>query len=240
MSLLGWVPFSFPPDTSLYFLNRLPPRTMPPPEEPSLSVKLSLSPSAYSFSNPAPPVLALTIESHADRPLTLFTRNTPFHPRSGLTSACFLIIDTADNTPIPQSTIRIQRGPLSRMRGSGDEKYFLTLYPHTPTVVSTGFTRGSTRACGADGLEGGHRYKVGVARGGLMGVWWRWGVREEMLVDRESLDWNLSGLEPEPVPLKVGEIAWVEFSVDDWSVYMFVAFLWVRLVSNIRGKKVAP
>jgi hypothetical protein len=216
---------------------------MPPPEEPSLSVKLSLSPSAYTFSNPAPPVLALTIESHANRPLTLFTRNTPFHPRSGLTNACFLIIDTADNTPIPQSTIRIQRGPLSRMRGSGDEKYFLTLYPHTPTEVSTGFTRGgtvppqrraivergweldergneqkirrSTRACGADGLEGGHRYKVGVARGGLMGVWWRWGVREEMLVDRESLDWNLSGLEPEQVPLKVGEIEWVEFSVYD-------------------------
>lgn len=75
--------------------------------------------------------------------------------------------------------------------------------------------RRSIEACGVDGLEGGHRYKVGVAREELMGIWWRWGVKEDMLVEPKSLRWNLSHLKPERVPLNVGEIEWVEFSVDD-------------------------
>lgn len=49
-------------------------------------------------------------------------------------------------------------------------------------------THRSTIGCGVDGLERGHHYKVDVARGGLMGIWWRWGTKEEILVEQGSLD----------------------------------------------------
>lgn len=32
--------------------------------------------------------------------------------------------------------------------------------------------RRSTDACGLDGLERGHRYKVDVKREGIEGIWW--------------------------------------------------------------------
>lgn len=111
--------------------------------------------------------------------------------------------------------------PVSRTRGSGGEKYFRTLHPHTPTVVSSGCARGGTmppqrraivergwerdecgnersirrgsQGCGVDGLKGGHWYKVGVAGGEWMGIWWRWGVKGLI----RSLRWNLSELELE-------------------------------------------
>ena len=40
-------------------------------------------------------------------------------------------------------------------------------------------------------------------------------MKGEMLVEQGSLHWSLSDLEPEQMPLDVGEIGWVEFSVDD-------------------------
>ena len=209
--------------------------------EPELSVKLSLSSSTYCFSNPTPPVLSLTVESHADRPLTIFTWKTPFHPKSGMTQGCFKITDLESNELVPQGTIRLQRLPFSRVRGSSDEMYFLTLQPHTPTVISTGFSRGGgkrprpravvergceldeqgnelkirrgTLSCGIDGLEVGHRYKVGVTRGPLMGLWWRWGSKEEFQVERGALDWTLDSVIPEQVPLEVGPIDEVEFRI---------------------------
>lgn len=209
--------------------------------EPELSVKLSLSSSTYCFSNPTPPVLSLTVESHADRPLTIFTWQTLFHPKSGMTQGCFKITDLESNELIPQTTIRLQRRPFSRVRGI-DEQYFLTLHPQTPTVVSTGFSRGggnvrpepravvergwvldeqgnelkirrSTRGCGVDGLEVGHRYKVGVTRGPLMGLWWRWGTKEEFQVEPGEPRWTLDEVKPEQVPLEVGPIDEVEFSI---------------------------
>ena len=209
--------------------------------EPELSVKLSLSSSTYCFSNPTPPVLSLTVESHADRPLTIFTWQTPFHPKSGMTQGCFKITDLESNELVPQGTIRLQRLPFSRVRGSSDEMYLLTLQPHTPTIVSTGFSQGggnrpqpravvergwvldeqgnelkirrSTQGCGIDGLEVGHRYKVGVTRGPLMGLWWRWGTKEEFQVEPGEPNWYLSAVTPEQVPLAVGPINEVEFSI---------------------------
>ena len=212
-----------------------------PAFNPELSVKVSISSTTYSFSDFTPPTLALTIESLADRPLTLFTWHTPFDPASGMTQGCFSIIDIASNLPVPQTVIRVQRGPISRARGSGDEKCFLTLQPHVPTIVSTEFSRGAgkrpqpravvergweldeqgnemkirrgTKGCGVDGLEPGHEYKVDVAKGSLMGIWWRWGTKEEILVEPGSLHWNLSDLAPEQSPLEIGNIEGVNFSV---------------------------
>ena len=51
-------------------------------------------------------------------------------------------MDTDSNLPVPQTTIRLQRAPISRAHGSGDEKYFLKLHPHVPAVMSTEFSRG--------------------------------------------------------------------------------------------------
>lgn len=210
--------------------------------EPKLSVKLSLSESTYCFTNSVPPTLSLTIESHADRPLTLFTWETPFNPKLGMVQSCFSITDTVNNTPVPQSSIQFQRQPFSRVRGSGDERFFLTLYPHTPTVVSTAFGRGdtvppepravvergwerdkegkemrirrSTAGCGVDGLEGGHQYRVDIIRGPLMGITWWWGTKEEVMIDQVGPGWNI--LPGEDTPLDIGPIEGVEFNVE-WS-----------------------
>lgn len=211
---------------------------------PELSVKMSLSSTTYSYSNPTPPTLALTIESLADKPITLFNWNTPFHPYMGMVQGGFEVTDIDSELQVPQSEIRIQRLPFSRRRGSGDEEYFLTLQPHTPAVVSTGFSysagkgsrpqpkavvergwvvdeqgnerdlRRSRRGCGVDGLESGHRYKVDVARGKLMGIRWWWGTKEDIMVEPGDLHWNLSELLPEQTPLEIGQIEGVEFSVE--------------------------
>ncbi len=216
---------------------------MSPPEPPNLTVHLSLSPTTYSYSNPTPPTLSLTITSHADRPLTLLTYNTPFHPASGLTQNCFPIYDLTTSTSVKTTSIRVQRMPLSRARGSGDEKYFLTLPPSEPITVSTRFARGnegmrpmskaaaqrereeaerrgharrSVFACGVDGLEPGHRYRVDVAKAGLMSFWWVWGTKEDVLVDAGSRDWGLDSVQVEETPLEiVGEIEGVEFEIEE-------------------------
>lgn len=184
----------------------------------------------------------MTIESLANRSITLFTWETPFCPSLGMVKGCFTITDIDSNLPVPQTMIRHQRLPFSRARGSGDERYFLTLHPHVPAVVSTGFSRGGgerplpkavvergweldeqgnelkirrgTQGCGIDGSESGHRYKVDVVPGSLMGIQWWWGTMEEVMVEPGSLDWNLSGLASEQAPLKIGQIEGVEFSVE--------------------------
>ena len=161
-----------------------------------------------------------------------------------MTQGGFTITDTANNTPVPQTLTRLQRAPPSRVRGSGDEEYFLTLHPLIPTTVSTKFSRGadkppqpraivergweldeqgnerkirrSTKGCGVDGLEGSRPcYKVDVSRGSLMGVWWRWGTKEEMLVDSGATEWTLSSLPAEQTPLEIEQIAGAQFSIGD-------------------------
>lgn len=220
-----------------YFIEKM------PISEPKLSIKQSLSPTTYHFSNPTPPVISLAVESHAENPITLFTWKTPLDPASALTQGGFIITDVGNNTIIQQTSIRLQRTPISRARGSGDEKCFLTLHPHVPTTVSA-FGRGgadvrpqpravvergweldeqgnerkvrrSTKACGVDGLESGHRYRVDVARGELMGIWWRWGTKDDVLVDEGSLDWNLTSFPPEQAPLEIEPINGVEFRVEE-------------------------
>ena len=74
--------------------------------------------------------------------------------------------------------------------------------------------RRSTTACGVDGLEAGHRYRVGVASGPLMGLWWKWGTKEEILVESGSLHRDFTQLEREQIPLEVGKVDGVEFSVE--------------------------
>ena len=51
------------------------------------------------------------------------------------------------------------------------------------------------RAVGADGLQAGHRYTVGVSEG-QSSCWWRYGTREEVLASPESQEWQLGESEP--------------------------------------------
>ena len=214
---------------------------MPPPQVPKLTVQLSLSPTTYSYSNPVPPTLRLNVTSNAERPITLLTFNTPFHPTSGITQDCFPIWDLTTDSGVKTTSVRINRLPLSRARGSGDEQYFLTLSPSETTTISTRFARGnedlrplsraeaqqerekaersgtarrSIFACGVDGLEPDHRYSVSVAKGKLMSFWWVWGTKDDLLVDPESREWGLDNIPAEEAPLEVAEIADVEFNVE--------------------------
>lgn len=74
--------------------------------------------------------------------------------------------------------------------------------------------RRSTQGCGVDGLECGHRYRADIEKARLESVWWRWGEKDEMLVEQGSQDWNLSVLPPEQAQLEVGDIDGVEFSIE--------------------------
>jgi hypothetical protein len=213
---------------------------------PSLSVTLALSPTKYSFSDPVPPTLSLAIESHAKEPITVLTWAKPFHPQSALEKEGFEIFDLTTSSSVTQVVARIQRTPFSRVRGSSDEEYFLTLHPHTPITISTFFNSGGSAdirpypksivergleldehgnetgtrrpefACGVDGLEPGHRYRLSVNRERVVNSWWRWGTKEDgILVAKGSLDWSLSSVESEVGPLEVGEINSVEFSIEE-------------------------
>ncbi|KAL8849344.1 MAG: hypothetical protein Q9221_005695 [Calogaya cf. arnoldii] len=123
-----------------------------------------------------------------------------------MTQECFPIYDLTSNSWVKTTSIRVQRPPLSRAKGSADEEYFLTLQPSETITVSTRFARGneevrplskaaaqqereeaertgkarrSVLACGVDGLEPGHRYSVSVGKGKLASFWWVWGTKEE-------------------------------------------------------------
>ena len=107
----------------------------------NFSVVLSLSSSTYHFSDPTPPQLTLTMTSNRDRPLTIFTWGTFLWPKLALAQRQFVITDLTDGIEVPQTSTQIQRMPFTRIRGSGDEIYYLTTKPDTPVTVSTPFDR---------------------------------------------------------------------------------------------------
>ncbi|KAI4103656.1 MAG: hypothetical protein LQ339_004186 [Xanthoria mediterranea] len=158
-----------------------------------------------------------------------------------MTQDCFPIWDLTTDCAVKTTSVRINRLPLSRARGSGDEEYLLTLPPSETTTVSTRFARGnedlrplskaeaeqereeaersgtarrSIFACGVDGLEPGHRYSVSVAKGKLISFWWVWGTKDDLLVDSESREWGLDNIQAEEAPLEIDEIAGVEFDIE--------------------------
>lgn len=183
--------------------------------QPVLSLTLSLSPQTYSFTNPNPPMISLTLLSHSSGPFTLFTFQTPLNPRTGLTQDCFPITDLSATPPskVPRDSVHLQRLPFSRARGSGDDEYFITLYPSTPFTISYGFCTGGgdtirpypkhvveegwipdengnptswrmgTKGTGVNGLESGKRYRVDVNMENLKEIWWQWGERDDILIE---------------------------------------------------------
>ncbi|KAL8805551.1 MAG: hypothetical protein Q9200_005391 [Gallowayella weberi] len=214
--------------------------TTSPPE---ISITLSISPNTYRFSNPTPPKLSLAVASNADRPLTIFTFHRILNPHLALAQRRFILTDLTDGLAVPQTNIKLQRPSFARMRGHPDEEYYLEILPGVSTIVSTAFARGeddppqpkaivqrrvvldengneitarrSKLAQGVDGLEAGHRYRLDVAPEGFNNVWWRWGTKEENLMERGSAGCMLHWEDSEKAALVFKAIEGIEFSVED-------------------------
>ena len=77
--------------------------------------------------------------------------------------------------------------------------------------------RRSVHAHGVDGLEAGHRYRLDVKRGELYGMWWRWGAKEDYLVDHDTqgADRMWSPAHSEQSLLEFTPIEDIEFDVEE-------------------------
>ena len=208
---------------------------------PKISTILSLNHSTYHFSDETPPELSLTVTSDSEKPIILFTWHTPLWPKLALTQRQFIITDLTDNVEVTQTSVRLQRTPFTRVRGSSDELYYLEIMPGRPAVVTTSFGRGSfhpqpkrvaergweldeqgnemkirrsVHAQGVDGLQPGHRYRLDVKAGALQGMWWRWGTKEDFLVNPDSSDRMWSADQSEQGALEFEPIEGLEFCVE--------------------------
>jgi len=219
------------------------PLNMPTTESPKLWIILSLSAATYRFSDPTPPELSLTVTSNSERPLTVFTLHSILWPKLALAQRGFIMTDLTTGAEVKQTSIQLQRKAFTRIRGSPDEKYYLTIHPNHPTTVATPFSRGgnarpqpkavieggwvldengkemkvrrSVYAQGVDGLEVGHRYRLDVVPEKLQGLWWRWGTKDEVLVDERNPDRMLFPEQSEQVALDFGPIDGIEFNVEE-------------------------
>ena len=57
------------------------------------------------------------------------------YPKLALAQRGFVITDLIEGGEVTQTSIQLQRMPLTRVRGHPDEEYYLTLQPEAPTVV---------------------------------------------------------------------------------------------------------
>ncbi|KAL8779831.1 MAG: hypothetical protein Q9213_006746 [Squamulea squamosa] len=108
---------------------------------PKISITISLSPETYHFSDPSPPELTITVTSKSDKPLTIFTHSTILDPHLGLFRNRFTITNLTNGLKVRQSNICIKRFPFKRIHRSSDKKYFMTIHPGVPSIVSTKFGR---------------------------------------------------------------------------------------------------
>lgn len=185
----------------------------------------------------------MTIICNTPAPITVFTWHSILYPKLALAQRGFIITDLTTGNPVTQTNIQLQHAAFTLIRDGPDEKYFMTLSHDTPATVSIPFGRAghlhpqprsvvergweldengkemnirrSVHAQGVDGLEAGHRYRLDVAPGSLRVLWWRWGTKEEVLVDQGSPERMLSQVQSEEPELECEEIEGVEFGVED-------------------------
>ncbi|KAL8659747.1 MAG: hypothetical protein Q9202_006962 [Teloschistes flavicans] len=207
-------------------------------EVPEITIYLSLSPATYRFSDATAPQLTVTAVSDSDKPFTVFSCGTVLNPPTGLTRCRFTITDLTTGIDLPQMTISPQRPhPHDRVRGSSSEKYWLTIQPGAPVILSTGFgpdyagpkakakciwpddKHGNrvVKVWGVDGLEPGHRYRLGIPMEEIRKrVWkWRWGTKEDFLVEPGHPDPWLHDGHFEAARMKFRQIKGVEFVVEE-------------------------
>lgn len=197
---------------------------------PHVDIELSIDPSSHSFAQQSPPSIALTLTSRANHLITIATWGSPLDVKSSLTNNGFIITDMMTEEVVPTSQIMVQRRALKRIKGTADEKYFLTLRPNVKVVLSTGFGRGggsvkpqpkaiaergweldeygremktrrSVNATGVDGLEPGHRYLVGLNLQALKSCRWAPVSKDEVLVDQTGEGSYLQDYPWETMPL---------------------------------------
>jgi hypothetical protein len=200
-------------------------------EHPLIDIKLSITPSSYAFTEQSPPTIALKLTSHAEVPITIATWGSPLDVRRALLTNGFIIIDRATELAVPTSRIMVQRRPLTRIRGTSDEKDFLTLEPYVSVTLSTGFGRNGglvkpqpravtqrgweldkhgkemkirrpASATGVDGLEPGHQYLVRLNHELLEQCKWTPARMDEVLVDDPRGDSYTQDYPWETSPLK--------------------------------------
>ncbi|KAI0193454.1 hypothetical protein F4808DRAFT_475328 [Astrocystis sublimbata] len=182
---------------------------------PRIDIQISFDRSTHSYSQPEPPKITITAISRAKHPITVFTWRRPLDPHGALSSSGYSITDLSTGNHVKTTHVMINRTALLRVRGSSDEKYFLTLLPNTPVELSIGFGRGrggvkpdprsvvergwerdeqgnerkirrSSKATGVDGLEPGHTYSVGLNMESLRACWWAPVTKDEILVNQRG------------------------------------------------------
>lgn len=214
-------------------------------EIPEILTTLSLSPTTYRFSDPTAPELTVTATSDSDRPFTVFCYGTVLDPAYGLQRHRFTITDITAGIDLPQVLISHHRvRPFDRIRGTASEWYLLTIEPGTPVILSTSFGPGDipggiqkpqSKATinstypddmnengivvvhGVHGLEPGHRYRLSISMEDIRKRvwWWRWGTKDDFLVDHEHPDPWFNDKLFQPARIKFKEIQGIEFSVED-------------------------
>lgn len=110
---------------------------------PPISLRMSINSSVYSLDSGLEglPKLVLTISSHFNHPITVFTYSTPldelhawqdqhtFHQN-------FTVTDIATNQRVWMCGSTNCRRRMRRCLGHDDERYYLTLLPEIPIIVS--------------------------------------------------------------------------------------------------------
>lgn len=185
---------------------------------PTITISIAIEPASYSLSQSKElPNLSITVQSHASRPITVFTFATVLNPRLALMRKNFYCVDEATGKPVwLERTKGPQRPAFRRRLGDTDEQYFLELQPEQPTTITCPFVlasgwkhRGQTGPQGRTSevshvylgreyqnfLEPGHSYRFGIADDECL-RWWRYGTKDEVLEPRGSLGCGLDWSEP--------------------------------------------
>ena len=220
--------FMMDTETSNQSSSKRGPKNLPPP---SISLDFALSPEVCSLTEDSEiPTLTITITSHATQPITVFTWGTFLHPDRALANMVYHIIDVDTKQRVYIPIEHVRRNAFRRRMGHPDQKFFWTLYPGEPRVVTDTFyvatlwrrrtdqagriIQRETRPYNGEEmrtfLEPGHRYTFGKPQAGFM--WWRWGTQAENLEPPDAPPGDC-GLEWSEPYLKITDIKQAQIEI---------------------------
>ncbi|KAI1333604.1 hypothetical protein F5Y15DRAFT_340959 [Xylariaceae sp. FL0016] len=158
---------------------------------PSIAVVATITPSTYKRgeSENAIPILSIkaTLDASAPKPVTVNTWHTIFNLGLALKRRSFTVQDLTQNPPANIS-LEISKGPkrpdFRRIKGSGDEKYYVTLHPAQETIVAEhplNIVRRTENELPV--FRAGHVYQIGLSEEGIMVRDWWWGTTDDVLAE---------------------------------------------------------
>ncbi|KAI4093299.1 MAG: hypothetical protein L6R37_007395 [Teloschistes peruensis] len=104
---------------------------------PRITVKVSLSPTIYLFSDPKPPKLTPTVTSSTEKALSIWSIQVAFPSRLALCSKRYNITDVMTGTRAPQHHLQVHRTqPMMGTRGGNDGQYLMTVLSGVPKTFS--------------------------------------------------------------------------------------------------------